>query len=189
MVSLNKVAAPVTLQQVAIMADNIVRNDVRYCVSFLVSAMLKGAFEEGALLDEDDAFKLATRAPDESDYEDAARDAGVLDRITVYQDDFKVWSFITKDEDGDEDDRGTADGTEAGAWRAAFEAMNLEHPDGSDILEHWLVTEDLARRLEAKGESVARDVQGLTIWGRVTSGQGIAADYVIQSIARDILEA
>ncbi len=55
-----------------------------------------------------------------------------------------------------------------------------------EALEHWIVSDWLAGKLEEKGEMVLRDFLGLTIWGRTTSGQLIAADYVIEEITREL---
>jgi len=59
-------------------------------------------------------------------------------------------------------------------------------PDFDDVLEHWIVSDWLARKIEAYGGTVEHDFHGLTIWGRYTSGQAIALDYMIQKIAYDI---
>jgi hypothetical protein len=54
-------------------------------------------------------------------------------------------------------------------------------------LEHWLVSQWLADRLEEHCESVVRDFYGLTVWARCTSGQAIYCDYVIQEIYRELI--
>jgi len=59
-------------------------------------------------------------------------------------------------------------------------------PDFDDVLEHWIVSDWLARKIEAYGGTVEHDFHGLTIWGRYTSGQAIALDHMIQRIAYDI---
>ena len=50
-----------------------------------------------------------------------------------------------------------------------------------EALEHWLISEWLAKRLLEEGEMVI-DFYGLTIWGRTTSGQAIYIDSVIEDI-------
>ena len=55
-------------------------------------------------------------------------------------------------------------------------------------LEYWVVSDWLARQLSARGEVVISDYYGLTIWGRQTSGQAIAIDYVIRQIVRAMHE-
>lgn len=54
------------------------------------------------------------------------------------------------------------------------------------VFEHHIVSNWLADRLEEEGETVVRDVAGLTIWGRITTGQSIALDGVMEAIARKI---
>lgn len=53
-----------------------------------------------------------------------------------------------------------------------------------EIYEHWLVSDWLARQLEAKGEIIGR-LFNLSIWGRCTTGQSIRMDSVIQQIAAE----
>ena len=50
-----------------------------------------------------------------------------------------------------------------------------------EALEHWLVSEWLAKRLLEEGEMVV-EFLGLIIWGRTTSGQAIYIDSVIEDI-------
>lgn len=57
-----------------------------------------------------------------------------------------------------------------------------------EIYEHWIVSDWLARKLEEQGESVSRDVHGMTVWGRATTGQAISMDYVIQEIVKNLHE-
>lgn len=69
-------------------------------------------------------------------------------------------------------------------WCTLCEDMDVE-PDYDEVYEHWVVSDWLGRKLEGNGE-IVRNVCGLTIWGRCTSGQAIALDYVIQKIACDL---
>jgi hypothetical protein len=63
-----------------------------------------------------------------------------------------------------------------------FCAENELDPHHTEIFEHWIVSEWLARRLEERGELVERDFYGLTLWGRACTGQAILLDDVICSI-------
>ena len=54
-----------------------------------------------------------------------------------------------------------------------------------EALEHWIISDWLADKLEAKGEMILKDFYGLTIWGRTCSGQAILLDGVIQEIAKE----
>ncbi len=51
-----------------------------------------------------------------------------------------------------------------------------------EVLEHYIVTNWLAEKLEAKNEVVCFNFMGFTIWGRTTSGSAIYMDEVIQEI-------
>lgn len=56
--------------------------------------------------------------------------------------------------------------------------------DEFEPLEFWAVSQWLADKLRAEGETVAEF--GLTnVWARTTSGQAIAIDYVIEKIVTD----
>lgn len=52
----------------------------------------------------------------------------------------------------------------------------------SEVYEHWIVSDWLARKLKARGYCVG-EVCGLTIWGRQCTGQSMCLDHVIQQIA------
>lgn len=62
-------------------------------------------------------------------------------------------------------------------------------PYQCEAYEHWIVSDWLADKLEAKGEMIVRDFLGLTIWGRTTSGQAIYIDGVIEEIMADMQRA
>ena len=53
--------------------------------------------------------------------------------------------------------------------------------NGDEVLEWWLVTPWLAERLKEQGEIII-DKLGCRWWGRLTSGQAIYMDGVIQEI-------
>lgn len=57
----------------------------------------------------------------------------------------------------------------------------------SEIFEHYIVTNWLANKLEALGETVVRNFYGLTIWARATTGQLIQSDWVIQEIYQELI--
>lgn len=65
------------------------------------------------------------------------------------------------------------------------EEYNLD-PDTDEAYEHWIVSDWLAGKLEAKGEMVCRDIYGLTIWGRCCTGQAILLDGVMCAIYNDM---
>lgn len=107
------------------------------------------------------------------------------------------WSFTGSDKDfeDEEDAQQAAIESVLPAIRKAVEALvddwewvcreyDLD-PEYSEVYEHWIVSEWLARKLKAKGYPTA-EVAGLTIWGRGTTGQAISMDEVIQEIAVDL---
>jgi len=60
---------------------------------------------------------------------------------------------------------------------------DAEYEDEYDeALEHWIVSDWLAGKLESAGEMVSYDIHGLTVWGRQCSGQAISIDGVICGI-------
>lgn len=167
------------------LARRLVAQDVRYCVSSLVADLARDVHGMGEKY-ADELANIASREPDADDYREAAAYSETNElREVVVQADGDVWKWRS----GPHDVWSVGNDSAVQAWREAFAELGQDDPDGTDCLEHWLVTDDLARRLRERGESVADDVSGLTIWGRCTSGQAIYADAVLQTIARDILNA
>lgn len=70
------------------------------------------------------------------------------------------------------------------AARDACDAYNLD-ANVPDIYGYFVVDDILAARLEDRGELVARDFVGFTLWGRTTSGQMISSDHIIEEIFID----
>jgi bisphosphoglycerate-dependent phosphoglycerate mutase len=70
-------------------------------------------------------------------------------------------------------------------WQGYCEAECIE-PYQREALEHWIVSDWLADKLEEKGEIIKRDFLNLTLWGRSTSGQSISMDGVITSIYNEL---
>lgn len=170
------------------MARRLVNQDVRYCVSSLIHTLSQDS--EGFWTKyEEDMLALSRRAPDADDFREAAEYGANFTVIVTEQktDAGGRWHWSATGADGEPEEGRAATALEA--WQAGFDHVDEEYPDGSEIYEHWLVTDDLARRLREQGESVVDDLAGLTVWGRATTGQAIYGDDVIQRIARDILEA
>jgi hypothetical protein len=65
------------------------------------------------------------------------------------------------------------------------ETAQFEPTEHDEIFEHWIVSEFLANKLEAKGESIERDFFGLTVWGRSCTGQSIMLDSVVREIWKE----
>ena len=56
-----------------------------------------------------------------------------------------------------------------------------------EIYEYWFVSTWLAQKLTAYGEAIIKHrAFDMPVWGRTTTGQSIALDYVIQEIAFDL---
>lgn len=70
-------------------------------------------------------------------------------------------------------------------WQEFADEFQID-PETVEAYEHWIVTDWMAKRLEEKGEMVAYDICGLTIWGRTTTGQAIYMDSVIQEIYKEL---
>ena len=72
--------------------------------------------------------------------------------------------------------------------RELAEDLRIDPEDYSETveaLEHWIVTDWLGGKLEAKGEIVGQ-FKDFTIWGRSCSGQAIKMDWVIGEICNDL---
>lgn len=154
--------------------DDMVRQEVVHNCSALISTLLgganmpfKGAADLPALCEQ--ALELSVPL---LDYEAAAEENGWR---RVHDDSGDYWRS-TDSATGAEDEADTAE--------AACEIAMCE-PHEREIFEHWIVTDWLAEKLEAKGERVDRDFAGLCVWGRTTTGQRIAMDSVIIAVHRE----
>lgn len=58
-----------------------------------------------------------------------------------------------------------------------------------EVYEHWIVSPWLAEELAKRGERIEMDFFGLAVWGRTTTGQGIAMDSVIREIVSELHSA
>ena len=65
--------------------------------------------------------------------------------------------------------------------RANLISEEYLYPFADEVLEWWLVTPWLAERLKEQGEIIIEEL-GCRWWGRLTSGQAIYMDGVIQEI-------
>jgi predicted transcriptional regulator len=150
--------------------DDLVRREVYYCVSSLVST-LAAAYDDCANKDLNTLCEQAMEiACPIDDWEEAAIQAGWHELETG------GWHH---DGEGD-NEPGWADSAQE-----ACETDNLD-PYQREVFEHWIVSDWLAEKLAARGEKVDTDFAGMTVWARTTTGQGIANDSVIESICRDL---
>lgn len=83
---------------------------------------------------------------------------------------------------------GSMDGPHDPDWRDLAEHLDID-PEQREALEHWIVSDHLAYHLEQAGEMITRDLYGMTVWGRTTSGQAISIDSVIETIVREVQDA
>lgn len=72
-----------------------------------------------------------------------------------------------------------------GALTDKARALYSPSPEGREPLEHWIVSDWLARKLANHKEIVDTDFAGVAIWGRTTSGQAIELDDTIVAIAEE----
>lgn len=187
--------------------EDMVRREVHYCASYLVSTLAVGAHghitnnetypRNPRLSDIAPLMELCDQAAELScpidDWEEAAVQAGWT--FEPYPDDSPAkaiepgyWSRPAVDiEANDEDDNGEPIKTADNA-QAACESDDIE-PYQREVYEHWIVSDWLADKLAEHGEKVDKDFAGLTVWARTTTGQGIAMDSVIQEIHADMLRA
>ena len=161
-------------------AEDIVRQEVHYCVSHLV-ATLAGGYGDIAHERTDLAtltYQAMELASPIDDWEEAARQEG-----------FKAAGsgpyVVGPDGEFVSDDIGTLDPTTDDCWRLVCEQFDID-PYEREVFEHWIVSDWLAEKLAAHGEKVDTDFAGMTVWARTTTGQAIAVDHVIKQIAAEL---
>jgi len=71
-----------------------------------------------------------------------------------------------------------------GDWQEFCETERLD-PHDLDVYEHWAVTSWFKRRLAEHGE-ITGELLDFDVWGRTCTGQAIAMDHVIASIAAEM---
>lgn len=159
------------------LAGELVRREVHYCASSLVSVLAQ-TFDHDHIGQDLDALheqaqELCAPIPD---YEEAAIQAG--------------WTGPHTDKFGATFYRDDTDGQTwaGGTWEALCQEFDIE-PYDCEVFEHWIVSDWFARRLAEKGEKVDTDFAGLTVWARTCTGQSISLDGVVQDIAIEVNSA
>lgn len=148
--------------------DQLVNQEVTYCVSSLVSTIAQSYGSAGVLANPDgsdlaeQAVELCRGIPG---YDSAAVEAGAVRKGDMWE---------------DADGHAEASAEDMCDWLGA-------DPYESEVYEHWIVSDWLAEKLAAYGEKVDTDFAGLTIWARTTTGPGIASDSVIERIHADLM--
>jgi hypothetical protein len=160
-------------------AQDLVRREVRNCVSSLVSALAEafGATSGhtlprgGTRLAINDLTEQAAElAAPVADYEEAAREAGwrLIGRAGITR-----WR------------------SKGGRLRDSAEqvcAFDDIKPHYREVYEHWIVSDWLADKLIEKGEKVDKAFAKLIVWARTSSEPNIADDIVIHQIAAEMNE-
>mgnify|MGYP003108733246 CR=1 FL=1 len=153
--------------------DQMIAQEIHYCVSSLVSTLAAGC-----------------------DFTDRANDAG-RDLQVVCEQAFELagpiddWEEAARQEGFEMSDGGVREPSEEDpdtwdTWQEACEARGIE-PYQREVFEHWIVSDWLADKLAEHGEKVDKDFAGMTVWARTTSGQGIASDSVMEAIYAELM--
>lgn len=167
-------------------AERIVSQEVRYCISHLISQLASNDHAARTLgVDvEEDLYPVLAQ----DDYESPAREWLAQAMPDELSHAVEMFSIETDAEglEGSALRECLADYLEEqDRWADLCDWQRIE-ADRIEAYEHWAVTGWFADKLEAKGEMVSRDILGLTVWGRTTKGQSISMDWVIQAIASDL---
>lgn len=161
-------------------AQAVVRNNVIGSIGPHLDAVIKLLAKTGSGGDE----MIASVFYPITDWEECAKANGfVMDEVReVIYDEEEYSSAIGGGEE--------YDGPEYDTWEECCleEGLDCEDYD-REPLEFWMVSKELAKRLEDKGEKIVWEWLGLPypVWCRCTSGQAIYADDCIQQIAHDAL--
>lgn len=161
-------------------AQHLVSREVHYCVSSMVSSLQSEDACSAIGVDFEDVLAVCvqddwkTPVTDYLQSADSETMADVVEYMGV-EPTGADWflALITHLEDTD-------------GWQEVADYCRLD-PDTVEAYEHWIVSNWMAGQLEEMGEMVSRDLLGLTIWGRCTTGQSISMDQVILTIARNNL--
>jgi len=149
--------------------DRLTDREVIYCVSMMIQKLAENQMEDDELSD----------IMEKLDYDVAVSD----NDIDVYYDD-AMEGWVYKNEDDEVSD--VFDNFEQAA-EAACEEFDIDpYEYTQEVLEHWIVSDFLAKKLEEHGEPVAFDLYGMDVWGRTCSNQSISQDGVMREIAEDM---
>lgn len=157
--------------------ERIIAEEIHTNASQMIDQLSRAAHSEGAAVDFDDLLTCCS-APD---YSEPPEDYAIA-RIPLFADQTDAdqeWTF-THARNGES---GEVFPTEREAIQAAWEDAGDE-PDQIEALQHWLVSDWLAEKLESIGALVARDILGFAVWGRTECGQGLDQDSDLQAVAR-----
>lgn len=174
-------------------AERIVRQEVYLCVSALVSTLAGGS-------------GFVSSKPKRHGLTDGGNDLATLCEkayeLASPVEDWEEAAIQNKWAHGGDNQGFWYDSSVYESWKAALsdpdsatfmtaqelcEACDIE-PYQREVFEHWAVSQWLADKLIAQGERVDTDFEGLNVWARTCTGQGIACDGVLHAIAREVLQ-
>lgn len=163
-------------------AEHLVSREVYYCVSSLVSSLQSEDACQALGIDLEDVYAVCVQDDYKTPVTDYLQGA---DSETVAD----VAEYMNVEPDPELPDLCTAliaHLEDTDGWREVADYCRLD-PETVEAYEHWIVSGWMAGQLEDIGEMVSRDLLGLTIWGRRTTGQSMSMDHVILTIARNNL--
>ena len=169
-------------------AESLRREEVYYNVTSLIKRLIELKEEEDKIIQFKTDYKVSAT---DSGWKIETNDDGFmflanLGTKEIYNHehqqihDLFLWSRI--DEDSFYFEQESED-----FWKGLCKAGNIELVE-MVIDEYWLVSDQLAERLENDGEPVFQ-VHDLTVWGRMFTGLPIAVDKAIQKIAKRLQAA
>lgn len=170
--------------------EQIVQAEVLCCMSSIVATLASGygtigTTDRGLMARASDLANLAEQAFELcgplDDWEEAALDAG-------YHIDARTRLIVSPDGVHDFPAYGPISADLPDSWRTICDDNDIE-PYAREVFEHWAVTDWFADQLLERGEKVDKDFGGLCVRARTTTGQAIAADYVLERIAADLNRA
>lgn len=153
--------------------DDMIRQEVHYCVSGLVSTLAQGVADQSRLQNlqlRDLCYQASELAAPVDDWEEAAVQAGWTPPGA--KSDSPYWQSGMRREKTAKD---------------ACERDKLD-PYHREVFEHWLVSPWFAEKLISHGEKVDTDFAGMNVWARCTTGQAISQDGVVQRIYREVTQ-
>jgi len=151
-------------------AKKIVEREIFHCCSYMMSQL------PHELIENEDLFHMFQTSEYETEVEYQCSDC-----------DNSIFETIEGNYDLHEVEKSSisryCDQCNSGKVFTAFDvSLNEYH---SEIFEHWIITNWLSRKLQEHDEETC-NLFDFTIWGRSCTGQAIALDHVIQSIAWDL---
>lgn len=179
-------------------AEHLVRTDIYCCVSSLISSLAQSEEAQrglgvhyddlSAILSTDDWETPAGEWINAADREELR---GAYDYLAITYELAPVGDEWADEDDERRELRQALQTLVEEDEEAARELCDYEREEAHmvEAYEHWIVSDWLAARLEEQGEMVCRDLLGMTIWGRPTTGQAISMDGVILRIAQSQVEA